>query len=157
MLNQHWVFRCTEIHWWKLNNYNTGPNNSIRFLNCTMLLRNNWIQNVATGYASLECWDMSRRCCNSTGGWMRVAHLNMADPTHHCPMYWIESPKRTYGRPGILVAGSTRWHILSMVYHIHESVVRLKSINTAPKMLLQPYYRQQSRTILMTCTLKASV
>ncbi len=45
---------------------------------------------------------MSRRCCNSTGGWMRVAHLNMADPTHHCPTGFrkIETPLRTCGRPG---------------------------------------------------------
>ncbi len=63
---------------------------------------NYWIQNAGTGYASLENCDMSRRCCNSTGGWMRVAHLNMTDPTHHCPYGFrkIATPKRTCGRPG---------------------------------------------------------
>ncbi len=63
---------------------------------------NYWIQNTGTGYASLEYCDMSRRCCNSTGGWMRVAHLDMTDPTHHCPTGFreITSPKRTCGRPG---------------------------------------------------------
>ncbi len=62
---------------------------------------NYWIQNVGTGYASLEYCDMSRRCCNSTGGWMRVAHLNMTDSTHHCPTQFrkIETPIRSCGRP----------------------------------------------------------
>ncbi len=64
---------------------------------------NYWIQNAGTGYASLEYCDMSRRCCNSTGGWMRVAHLNMTDSTHHCPTGFrkIATPKRTCGRPNI--------------------------------------------------------
>ena len=33
---------------------------------------------------------------------MRVAHLDMTDPTHHCPagFRYIDSPKRTCGRPG---------------------------------------------------------
>ena len=33
---------------------------------------------------------------------MRVAHLNMTNPTHHCPTGFrkIETPKRTCGRPG---------------------------------------------------------
>ena len=63
---------------------------------------NYWIQNVGTGYASLEYCDMSRMCCNSTGGWMRVANLDMTDPTHHCPTGFrkIETPKRTCRRPG---------------------------------------------------------
>ena len=38
-----------------------------------------WIQNAGTGCANLEYCDMTRRCYNSTGGWMRVAHLNMTD------------------------------------------------------------------------------
>ena len=61
-----------------------------------------WIQNAGTGYANLEYCDMTRRCCNSTGGWMRVAHLNMTDTNHHCPSGFrhITSPKRTCGTPG---------------------------------------------------------
>ncbi len=36
------------------------------------------------------------------GGWMRVAHLNMTYPTHHCPTGFrkIETPRRTCGRSG---------------------------------------------------------
>ena len=61
-----------------------------------------WIQHTGTGYANLEYCDMTRRCCNSTGGWMRVAHLNMTDPKQNCPSGFrlITSPKRTCGTPG---------------------------------------------------------
>ena len=44
--------------------------------------------------------DMDREGCNNTGGWTRVAYLNMTDPTHQCPSAWreITSPIRTCGR-----------------------------------------------------------
>ena len=61
-----------------------------------------WIQNAGTGYATLEYCDMTRRCCNSTGGWMRVAHLDMTDTNQHCPSGFrlITSPKRICATPG---------------------------------------------------------
>ena len=61
-----------------------------------------WIQHTGTGYASLEYCDMTRRCCNSRGGWMRVAHLDMIDPNQQCPSGFrlITSPKRTCGAQG---------------------------------------------------------
>ena len=45
---------------------------------------------------------MTRRCCDSTGGWMRVANLDMTDPTQNCPSGFrlTTSPKRSCGRPG---------------------------------------------------------
>ena len=70
---------------------------------------NYWIQNAGTGYANLEYCDMTRRCCNSTGSWMRVAHLNMTDPNQHCPSEFrlITSPKRTCGTPGSRCVSTT--------------------------------------------------
>ena len=52
---------------------------------------------------------MTRRCCSSTGGWMRVAHLNMTDPNQHCPSGFrlITSPKRTCGTPGSRCVSTT--------------------------------------------------
>jgi len=35
--------------------------------------------------------DMTRGCCGSTGGWMRVAHLAMTDPSQECPTPWRET------------------------------------------------------------------
>ena len=74
---------------------------------CKLILQSSpsghyWIQNAGTGYANLEYCDMTRRCCNSTGGWMRVAHLDMTDTNQHCPSGFrlITSPKRTCGTPG---------------------------------------------------------
>ena len=71
--------------------------------------RHYWIQNAGTGYANLEYCDMTRRCCNSTGGWMRVAHLNMTDTNQHCPSGFrlITSPKRTCGTPGSRCVSAT--------------------------------------------------
>ncbi len=79
-----------------------NPASSCKYVPENSFSGNYWIQNTGTGYASLEYCDMNRRCCNSTGGWMRVAHLDMTDPTHHCPSEFrnIHSPKRTCGRPG---------------------------------------------------------
>ena len=54
-----------------------------------------WILS-SNGTAIRTYCDMSRTCCNGTGGWSRVAYLNMSDPTHHCPPAWTEiGPVRT--------------------------------------------------------------
>ena len=55
-----------------------------------------WIQSATTGYASLEYCDMTRRCCSSTGGWMRVADFDMTNPNQVCPSGFslISQPKR---------------------------------------------------------------
>ena len=68
-----------------------------------------WIQNAKTGYAEQTYCDMTRRCCNSTGGWMRVAHLDMTDTNQHCPSGFrlITSPKRTCGTPGSRCVSTT--------------------------------------------------
>ena len=44
-----------------------------------------WIQSTKTGYGSLEYCEMTRECCGSRRGWMRVANLDMTDPNQHCP------------------------------------------------------------------------
>ena len=68
-----------------------------------------WIQHTGTGYANLEYCDMTRTCCNSTGGWMRVANLNMTDTNQQCPSGFrlITSPKRTCGTPGSSCVSTT--------------------------------------------------
>ena len=46
--------------------------------------------------------------CNSGGGWMRVAYLNMSDPTEECPpgfRLYNESGIRACGRPASAPAG----------------------------------------------------
>ena len=54
-----------------------------------------WINTTTQVYC-----DMDREGCNGTGGWTRVAYLNMTDPADECPSAWTEttSPIRTCGR-----------------------------------------------------------
>jgi len=40
--------------------------------------------NTTNNTVQVYC-DVERHCCDSTGGWVRAAYLNMTDPTHHCP------------------------------------------------------------------------
>ena len=59
-----------------------------------------WIRKSAGGYALQVYCNMTRQCCGSTGGWMKVADLNMTNPAHLCPQGFrtITSPKRLCGR-----------------------------------------------------------
>ena len=43
-----------------------------------------WVSD-STGQPHRVYCDMTRSCGGVTGGWMRVAHLNMTDATHQCP------------------------------------------------------------------------
>ena len=107
---------------------------------------NYWIQNTGTGYASLEYCDMTRRCCNSSGGWMRVAHLNMTDPTHHCPrgFRYIDSPKRTCGKPG---SGcySTTYSVDGISYS--RVCGKIKAYQVYSPDAFSPYYHNRAVTI----------
>ena len=58
-----------------------------------------------TGIIHVYCDTSLRDCsCNASGGWMRVANLDMTDPTQQCPDGFrlidrTELPLRTCGRP----------------------------------------------------------
>ena len=43
-----------------------------------------WVSN-ATGHPHSVYCDMTRSCGGATGGWMRVAYLDMTNSTHRCP------------------------------------------------------------------------
>ena len=55
-----------------------------------------WVESSNDSAVNVYC-DMARHCCGSTGGWMRVAYLNMTDTSQHCPEgFRLRSgPKRT--------------------------------------------------------------
>ena len=65
-----------------------------------------WIKtaNVSREPVIMYC-DMERACCgNTSSGWMRVANLNMTDPTQQCPDEFklitrTQQPLHTCGRP----------------------------------------------------------
>ena len=57
-----------------------------------------WL-NVSNEPQQIYCSLNENRCCNdSDGKWMRIAFLNMSDPSVQCPDGWREvpSPIRTY-------------------------------------------------------------
>ena len=61
---------------------------------------NYWIRSSNGTAVQVYC-DMSRQCCGeTTGGWTRVAYLDMTDPNQQCPPAWreITSPVRTCGK-----------------------------------------------------------
>ena len=74
-------------------------------LSCKHILLNSpsryyWIYNSSEDLNHQFC-DMTRICgSNGTGGWMRVANLDMTDPNQQCPddFRLITSPKCTCGR-----------------------------------------------------------
>ncbi len=108
---------------------------------------NYWIQNTGTGYASLEYCDMSRRCCNSTGGWMRVAHLDMTDPTQQCPTEFMEitSPNRTCRRPGGGGCISTTYPVNGVSYS--RVCGRIDAYQYSSTDAFRPYFNNRALTI----------
>ena len=77
-----------------------------------------WIS--ANGTSPLEVYcDMNRHCCNSPGGWMRVAYLNMTDPTQQCPDGWREltAPIRTCRRANGSYINTVRFNTHGMLYN----------------------------------------
>ena len=65
-----------------------------------------WVRSSNGTAVQIYC-DMERVCgCNGTGGWARVAHLNMTDTSQQCPSAWrlITTPKRTCGRTNTTIS-----------------------------------------------------
>ena len=62
-----------------------------------------WVRSSNGTAVQVYC-NMDRVCgCNSTGRWMRVAYLNMTDPSQQCPSTWTlqtrsSEPRRLCGR-----------------------------------------------------------
>ena len=82
-----------------------------------------WIQNNNTNSPVQVYCDMtSRNCsCNTTGGWTRVASLDMTDPSQQCPggfrlVTRTTAPLRTCGRPGPAGCVSTTFSVHRIEY-----------------------------------------
>ena len=77
---------------------------------------------------------------------MRVAHLDMTDPTHHCPRGFrhIDSPKRTCGRPE-----SSCYSTAYAVDGISYSRVcgRIKAYQYGSTNAFDPFYQNRAVTI----------
>ena len=80
-----------------------------------------WIQTSSTGSPVQAYCDMNRTCCNNTGGWTRVANLDMTDPSQQCPdgfrlVNRTTAPLRTCGRPEPAGCVSTTFPVHGIEY-----------------------------------------
>ena len=82
-----------------------------------------WIQTINTNSPVQVYCDMtSRNCsCSTTGGWMRVANLDMTEPSQQCPNGFrlvnrTTAPLRTCGRPGPAGCVSTTFPVHGIEY-----------------------------------------
>ena len=76
-----------------------------------------WIQG-SDNSASQQYCDMTRTCCGRTGGWMKVANLDMKDTNQQCPSGFrlLTSPRRSCGRPGPAGCVSTIFPVHGVEY-----------------------------------------
>ena len=90
-----------------------------------------WIQTNGTSNPVQVYCDMNRTSCscNTTGGWMRVANLDMTDPSQNCPVGFQQlnrpsAPLRTCGRPGPAGCVSTTFQTYGVEYsHVCGRVI----------------------------------
>ena len=82
-----------------------------------------WIQTNGTSNPVQVYCDMDRTSCscNTTGGWMRVANLEMTDPNQKCPAEFrpitrTSAPMRMCGRPGPVGCVSTTFRTYGVEY-----------------------------------------
>ena len=89
---------------------------------------------------------MTRTCCNSTGGWMRVAHLNFTNTNQTCPSGFrlITSPKRTCGTPGRSCV-STTFPLNGVKYS--RVCGKIKAYQYGSPEAFGPYFHNQDYTI----------
>ena len=104
-----------------------------------------WIQTLNGNAVSVYC-DMTRVCCYSTGGWMRVADLDMTNATQQCPPAFraITSPRRLCGTHGSGCVSTT-----FPVHGVQYSHVcgRIKGYQYSSTNAFFPYNRDQTLTI----------
>ena len=98
-----------------------NPAPSCKFIQEGSLSGHYWIQNTETGHPSYVYCDMTmtRRCCDSPGKWMRVAHLDMTDRNQHCPSVFTERslPVRACGKGHTSVCTSITFSVKGVEYH----------------------------------------
>ena len=110
-----------------------------------------WIQTNNTNSPVQVYCDMDRTCCNTTGGWTRVANLDMTDPSQQCPngfrlMNRTTAPLRTCGRPdSFLGCVSTTFPVNGMKYS--QICGRVQSYQFTSPDAFMPYYLNQTLTI----------
>ena len=109
-----------------------------------------WIQNNNTNSPIQVYCDMTRTCCNTTGGWTRVANLDMTDPNQQCPdgfrlVTRTTAPLRTCGRPGPAGCVSTTFPVHGIKYS--QVCGRVIGYQDGSPDAFDPYYINRAATI----------
>ena len=110
-----------------------------------------WIRSSNGTAVQVYC-DMNRVCgCSGTGGWTRVAYLNMTDTTQQCPSAWTlqtrsSEPRRLCGRDsGSASCKSVTYSTFGMNYsHVCGRVIgyqsRVPDAFANPSQTIEGYY-----------------
>ena len=106
-----------------------------------------WVKGGDESSIHVYC-DMDRTCGGITGGWMRVANVNMTNTSHTCPQGLREitkESKRLCKKTIDIGCSSTTFDVYGTEYtHVCGKVIGYQ--NSTPDMLLQ-YYKNPSLTI----------
>jgi len=105
-----------------------------------------WIGSLSVHARRTYC-DMTRRCCNSTGGWMRVANFNITNTTQNCPQGFrtITSPRRLCGRQSGPGCASTTFSVHGVQYQ--KLCGRVTGYQYHSTNAFGPYYDNRGTTI----------
>ena len=108
-----------------------------------------WILGKTNHPIKVYC-DMTRTCCsNTTGGWTRVANLDMTDSSQQCPdgfrlVTRTTAPLRTCGRPGPVGCVSTTFPVHGIEYL--QVCGRVIGYQDGPTNAFFPYFYNSLRT-----------
>ena len=81
----------------------SAPASSCAAVSSTFSSSYYWVR-VSNGSAVHVYWDMTRSCSGVTGGWMRVAHLDMTNNSYQCPRGLCEKTSPASSQPLHLAA-----------------------------------------------------
>ena len=91
---------------------------------------------------------MTRTCCNTTGGWTRIANIDMTDPSQQCPdgfrlLNRTTAPLRTCGRPGPSACVPTTFPVHGIEYsHVCGRVIGYQ--NKSPDAFSRYHYNRST-------------
>ena len=109
-----------------------------------------WIQTSTTNSPVQVYCDMTRTCCSTTGGWTRVANLDMTDPSQQCPdgfrlVNRTTAPLRTCGRPETAGCVSTTYPVHGIEYS--QVCGRIRGYQDSTPDAFYPYYSNRGLTV----------
>ncbi len=109
-----------------------------------------WIRNTTSSLVQVYCDMNGTSCsCNTAGGWMRVANLDMTDPNQNCPDGFnltirTEPPLRTCGRTGELRTGCTSFPIQTYGVEYSHVCGRIISYQNGRPDAFAPFHRRRT-------------